>query len=60
MKIKELIKELQKLSPDADIGVKTAWNWIAPVERISHIEDIVEYEPMIQNLWECEFIIEVA
>ena len=60
MKIKELIEELQKLPPDTDIGVKTAWNWIAPVERISPIEDIVEYEPMIQNLWECEFIIEVA
>ena len=60
MKIIELIKELEKLPPDTEIGVKTAWNWIAPVERVSHIEDIVEYEPMIQNLWECEFIIEVA
>lgn len=60
MKIIELIKELEKLPPDAEIGVKTSWNWVSPVERISPIEDIVEYEPMIQNLWECEFIIEVA
>jgi hypothetical protein len=60
MKVKELVQLLVQLPPDADIGVKTAWNWIAPVERVSPIEDIVECEPMIQNLWECEFIIEVA
>lgn len=59
MKIIELIKKLEKLPPDTEIGVKTAWNWISPVERISPIEDIVEYEPMIQNLWECDYVIEV-
>lgn len=57
MKIKELVQQLVKLPPDAEIGVQTAWNWVNTISEIRTIEELKKLEPNVQNLWECSFII---
>lgn len=57
MKVKELVQQLVKLPPDAEIGVQTSWNWVAPISELTSIEEQLQWEPNLQNLWECDFII---
>lgn len=57
MKVKELVQQLVKLPPDAEIGVQTDWNWVNTISEIVTVEELVELEPTVQNLWECSFII---
>ena len=57
MKVKELVQLLVQLPPDAEIGMQTAWNWVNEISSVITEEELVELEPMIQNLWECSFII---
>ena len=58
MKVKDLVQLLVQLPPDAEIGVQTSWNWVTEISRIVTEEELVESEPMIQNLWECQYIIQ--
>ncbi len=57
MKVKELVQQLVKLPPNAEIGVQTSWNWVNTISEIITVEELVELEPTVQNLWECAFII---
>lgn len=57
MKVKELVQQLVKLPPNAEIGVQTAWNWVNTISDIITVEELVELEPTVQNLRECSFII---
>lgn len=57
MKVKELVQLLVQLPPDAEIGMQTAWNWVNEISSVITEEELVELEPMIQNLWECKYII---
>ena len=57
MKVKELVQLLVQLPPDAEIGVQTSWNWVNEISNVITEEELVELEPMIQNLWECKYII---
>ena len=57
MKVKELVQLLVQLPPDAEIGMQTAWNWVNEISSVITEEELVELEPMIQNLWDCKYII---
>lgn len=57
MKIKELVQLLVQLPPDAEIGVQTSWNWVSEISEIQTIEEALTWEPSLQNLWECKYII---
>ena len=57
MKVKELVQQLVKLPPDAEVGVQTSWNWISEISEIQTIEEALTWEPNLQNLWECSFIL---
>lgn len=57
MKVKELVQQLVKLPPDAEIGVQTSWNWVNTISDIITVEELVELKPTVQNLWKCSFII---
>ena len=57
MKVKDLVQLLVQLPPDAEIGMQTAWNWVSEISSVITEEELVELEPMIQNLWECKYII---
>ena len=57
MKVKDLVQLLVQLPPDAEIGVQTSWHWISEINEIQTIEEALEWEPSLQNLWECKYII---
>ena len=58
MKVKELVQQLVKLPPDAEIGVKSQWNWTSVIERITPYPELYDADS-VQNLWDCEYVIEL-
>lgn len=57
MKVKNLVQLLVQLPPDAEIGMQTSWNWVSEIAEIQPIEEALKWEPNLQNLWECQYII---
>lgn len=57
MKVKELVQLLVQLPPNAEIGIRTTWNWVSDIHKIQSIEEALTWDPNLQNLWECDYII---
>ena len=57
MKVKELVQLLVQLPPDAEIGIHANWNWVTDISEITTVQEQLQWEPGLQNLWECEYII---